>query len=664
MKTWFHRIFLTVALICVMAGSSFANTCLLTAVTGGNWSTAGTWTACGGVAPQPTDDASIIGLTGTLTIDGTSGGPNTARSVVFSGATTGTLAQASAKQLNVGDPAGGGAGAFTLVSGLTYSPNPGSLIKFVSGTTGNNITTAGKTMGPVTFDGVGGAWSTIDAFTGNDTLITLTNGGFTLGANIIHAGLSSSNSNTRSLNLSTFTWTLSGANNWDITTPTGMTLTAGSGTVSMAVTTTTQTFHGGGLTYGTLTNTGITTGSLTVFEANTFAALTLNQGAGATGQYKLGANQAVSGTFTFNSNSVTNRDYITSDTKGTPRTITAATVTTNGGDLQDITGAGAGSWNISGSTFGGGDCGGNSGITFNTPKTNFMVNGGVSVNFSAANWKTTTGGVTGITPAYPLPQDTNKVDTGWTGASKTLTIDASALRIGALDFTSAANTPGLVFTTAASYFGTIKLVSGMTVSGTALITLEGRGSQNITSAGLTITAPFAVNSIGGTWTQLDNITDNRAAGNVFNLISGTFASGSFNMTLSGATAQFQVTGGSYTSSGTLSLTGATGATFVISGGDVNMTNGVYSMTGAGSSATLGGGTFEIGTLTLTGRTFQLQGTAVQLGTGGAAYSSGQFLPGVGTLAPTTGNKITFIGAASITVAADSGGGSSSFTFGP
>lgn len=135
--------------------------------TGGNWSATTAW--IGAVVPTAADDVIATSLSGNLTIDGTSGSPSLARSVDFTGYTH-TLTNTSTHELDIGDSGGG---SFTLVSGMIFAPN--GTLKFVSTTTGNTITTAGKTLGPITFNGSGGAWSLADPFL--TTLdITLTSG--------------------------------------------------------------------------------------------------------------------------------------------------------------------------------------------------------------------------------------------------------------------------------------------------------------------------------------------------------------------------------------------------------------------------------------------------------------------------------------------------------
>lgn len=652
-------IFLTALFFCV---SAFANTCVFVGGTH-NWSDTTGWTGCGGVVPGATDDA-LVGTgsggstTGTLTIDGVSGTPSKARSVDFT-SFTGTLSQAASKELDVGDPAGSGAGIFKLVTGMSYSPNITGTVKFVSTTGVNALTFAGKQMPITTFDGVGGSWQFQDALIANGNItITLNNGALdTNGQTVTGYNFSSSNSNTRSLTLGTTTWTTVNADTiWDIGTSTNMTLSAGSSTIVLVQSSNPFTFNGGGLTYGTLQATGLTTNTITITGNNTFTTLTTSIGANVSANYQFGGNQTITGTWTFNSNSVLNRNYISSTVKGTQRTITAAAISSNGADLQDIIGAGAATWNLSGSTFGGGDAGNNSGITLNTPKNCFMVTA-VSVNWSASNWKTTSGGSTAITPVYPLPQDTAIFDSNSvTTTGKTITIDASAVRIPGMNWTGVANTPALAWTNSASVFGNVTYVSGMTTSGTGTATLEGRGAQTFTTAGITIAHRIVTNNPGGSYTQQDALSSSNNSSFV-QVVAGTWAAGTHNLTGTGTNAVLAISGGTLTSSATISVSGASSGTSITSG-TLDISTGVFTSPG---TLTMTGGVFKAGTLTHTGA-LTTSGTALSIGTGGATFTTGVLtITGTGSIGPLSGDAITSITNTAITVAGASGAGGS-YTF--
>src|ERR1700719_984868 len=98
----------------------------LTAVAaGGSWSSAGTWSPA--QTPTAADDCIInASMTGTVTIDGTSGSPSLCRSLDCTGC-TGTLTLTGSHVLTIGDGSGG---SLTLVSGMTFNQGSGATINF------------------------------------------------------------------------------------------------------------------------------------------------------------------------------------------------------------------------------------------------------------------------------------------------------------------------------------------------------------------------------------------------------------------------------------------------------------------------------------------------------------------------------------------------------
>jgi len=81
--------------------------------------------------------------------------------------------------LSIGDASGG---LLKLVAGMTVTLATAARIEFVSTATGNAITTAGKTLRRVVFDGVGGSWLLQDAML-CDGNATLNNGTLDLNGN-------------------------------------------------------------------------------------------------------------------------------------------------------------------------------------------------------------------------------------------------------------------------------------------------------------------------------------------------------------------------------------------------------------------------------------------------------------------------------------------------
>lgn len=229
-----------------------------------------------------------------------------------------------------------------------------------------------------------------------------------------------------------------------------------------------------------------------------------------TGSIRFTNNVTVTWTLTLTGDSSINRLLVRTNTLWTASTITAATVSVSNADFQDITGAGAGSWNLSAITGLSGDCGGNSGITFTTPATTDCSAG---TTWSTATWSS----------RVPLPQDTAT----FSGAGRTITQDMP--RIGSVNFTGSS---GLTWTTstACSVFGSINLTNlGTLTASTQKFTLEWRWSYTITNSGKTWAKPFDVNAPGGTYTLQDDFTSS-ASYLVF--YSGTFTATTQNLTFS------------------------------------------------------------------------------------------------------------------------------------
>ncbi len=622
-----------------------------------NWSATGAWVE--GIVPTAADD--IVFSTNTagsiLVIDGTSGSPSLCRSIDTTNYTR-TITFGASKQLNVGD---GTTGAFKMTAGMTFAPSGTSLVKFASTTTGNNITFAGYSFGDITFDGVSGSWQLQDApGTGNPSRTwTLTNGSLDTNGKNISALFSSSNSNTRSLTLGATNWNIGTFNSvaWDIGTSTGMTLSAASSTITWGATAGTgPAFNGGGLTYGTLTSTTNQNAIMSITGANTFGTLTLSMGSGTpanTTGFRFSANQTVTGTFTSAGNSLTDRSFLYSDTQGTARTISAATFAITNADLRDITKAGAGSGDISAtsSTSGNGDCGGNTGWTFQAPRSVYMKTA-VSVNWSANNWKTTSGGVTAATPPIPLCHDTGAVfdANSVTAGSKIITLDMP--RIPSVNWTGVLNTPA--FATGSSTFesyGNFVLVSGMTHTGTGFLVLSGRSSYSFDGGTLTwpTSSTLQLNAIGGTYTLARAFTSNDG----LTTVVGTLANGGFASTFTAITVQ----------GGTVSGTGAiTGTTYTQTGG-TNTLGGTLTLTGANA---ISGGTLDLNGNSVTGgTTLAVSGSGVLNLSGQMTQSSTITVSGgtvsdagiLGELKSTGANLITFSGGISTVRKITQGGAS-------
>lgn len=488
--------------------------------TGGNWSATGTWVE--GAVPTAADDVvcQVAGLSGNLTLDTT----GNCRSVDFTNYTNNFSMNAN-QTLNVGTSTVNGTTAFKLVAGMLFTGLTTSTLNFVStSATVIDLTSAALTLPcAVTFNGAGGSWRLADAHTING-VVTLTAGTLNTNAKaVLSSTFSSSNANTRTLNQSGTTWTVNGINGtvWDFTTNTNLTWTttiataiiaSGSGVAATPCIVNT----GGKSSSGDITMSGA--GVVRLASTPTMRNFTRTGTTAKTDTF-ISSSFTCTGTFTCNGNSTTNRVLCQSNTIGTASTITAATVTVTNTDFRDITGAGAGSWNLAAITGNSGDCGGNTSITFTTaaPQT---FQGTVSASWSTlATW----------TSRVPLPQDNVSVASAFSAAQ---TITADMPRLGAnIDFTGTTGNVVWAWTSAITLYGSLTLVAAQntpTSGGTSII-FEGRGSHTIRTHGISIPGGgtgVAIQGFGGTYTVQDNWTMNAS----WQLINGTFDANGFNMT--------------------------------------------------------------------------------------------------------------------------------------
>jgi len=472
-------------------------------------------------ADDVTFDSASSGAGYTVTISGTASG----RDVTFAAPAAGNVTVTSSGAWDV-------YGSFTLYSGLVWSFT--GTLTFKATSTGKTITTAGTVLSStLSFNGSGGGWTLQDSFTHTDgsRQVSLTAGTLdTNGKTVSITIFSSSGSSVRTLTLgaSTLTvtvWTVTGSN---------LTLNAGTSTLN-TFPTAGNTFAFGNFTYSTV---NLMIGSYAMpsdSSTPTFGTLSITGSAGKLGVLTLGGNWTITGTLTIAGNSSVNRLLVGSTAKGTARTINSATNAISNADFQDITGAGAASWNLSAITGLSGDCGGNSGITFTTPATQYWQHGAsASYNWDdSTRWFLATNGGGGA-GRVPLPQDTARLDANSFAASGK-TVVQNMPRIPATDWTGVTNTPTWTTSTAASFFGSITLVSGMTLTAnTQTYTYEGRGASTLTSAGQTWSKALSIHCHSGTLSLGDAFT-NAASSSPIIFDSGTFNSAGFSVTTFGLT---------------------------------------------------------------------------------------------------------------------------------
>lgn len=401
------------------------------------------------------------------------------------------------------------AGSMTLNS--TANWNTSMAVTFTSTTTGRTVTTNGVTLptGAV-FNGVGGGWTLGSAFSTSATGAITINAG-TLDTSSVNnysitaGSIVATTASTAQLNLNASVVNLADTTPLNISGP-GFTLNAGTSQINIT-STSTFTFNGSGKTFYNVSFTGvvITLGvTKTISGANTFNNLAFTSPSfsiGIVSGVQFSANQTVNGTFTGSGSAAIQRIFYSSDTLGTTRTITLANpATISNCDFRDITAA----TSAITATTGGGNCGGNTNITFPVAKTVYWNLAGAQ-NWTATGWATSSGG----TPAaanFPLTQDTAVFDN--TGSvTGTITIPG-AYNLGTVDMS--ARTSAMTLATgsqAPSVYGNWLNGTGTTLTGTNTITFTARGgTQQITSNGVSFTQPITITNIGGTIQLQDAMT--------------------------------------------------------------------------------------------------------------------------------------------------------------
>ena len=174
--------------------------------------------------------------------------------------------------------------------------------------------------------------------------------------------------------------------------------------------------------YGTVNLTGTGTYTLTPYTGSEIENLNYTPGDGTSNYlYISNDNLTITGTFTSTGfNAGGKRSLVAASSWGTTRPIEAANVNITNTVFRCITAAGTANWDIS--TGINGDAGGNTGITFTAPATNYWVDD--FGNWSdLAHWAAASGGVGG-TGRVPLPQDTAVFDANSIPEpSRTITVD-------------------------------------------------------------------------------------------------------------------------------------------------------------------------------------------------------------------------------------------------
>jgi len=510
---------------------------------GGSWS--GTnWAASAGGAvsddnfPLPQDTATIVntGLNTSATVTLDSLLASAISGIDMSGRTSVMAIAVNNASTIYGNWTNGSGTSITGGSNITFA-----------GRNTQTITSAGKTFGSsITIDSFGGTVQLADALNIGGNFITVTNGTFTTnGYAVTASALSSTNSNVRAITLGASTVTCASSGNFvDFTTSTNLIFNAGTSNITNS--NALGGLAGGGQTFYNVSFVALANGfTAAITGANTFNNLEFYgpSSAGLSGR-SFSANQTINGTLSFVGTSAVRRVFLTSSTLGTARTLTANAISGADCDFRDITIAGAAAGS---SPTRAGDCGGNTGITFPSPKTVYWNLAGTQ-DWSATGWCPSSGGTPDINQ-FPLAQDTAVID----DAGAATQINMQGFNVGSLNFSGRTSAVTFAVNTGFTVYGNITLGSGVTISGLSGWGLSGRGTTTITSAGKTFPASFTIDCISGTVQLADALI-------VFNLNlnSGTFNAVTYNVTINGtcsttgggASANLRMGSGTWTLAGT------------------------------------------------------------------------------------------------------------------
>lgn len=601
-----------------------------------NWYTDLARTTLSSRAPSAEDDVVFDSSSNATSYTVTRGNGLVCRNCTISGPATGTLTLSASSATwyiygNLSLPATGLANLSTTT------------IQFW-GSGSHTITTNGVTIANSVILNGSGTYTLQDALNMSTSQLQVNNGTFDTNGYNLTCGTISTSSTASPAALTLGASTVSATT---FTPQSTLTLNAGTSniTLSNASANIGSTVSYTGNTFYNVTFSSNAVSTISIRGANTFNNLTFTTPAASRiSNVVIYGNQTVNGTLTIAGADGAKRYFVQSDTVGTARTLTVATVgTLTDVDFRDITVAGASSpW--SGTRIG--DCKGNSNITFTAAANKYIAASTGSSNWSANIWATSSGG-SASTANFPLAQDTVIIDNSGMNTSATLTLDI-AYNIGALSAGGRTNAMTIAGSASITFYDDVTLSTNITSTYTGTGYYSKRGTQVLTSAGKDFGGIYIL-SPSGTLQLADNYT---ASTRTIILFAGTFDANNKNITCSKINSSGSLTKTLTLGSGTIATSSGisnegsdvsnltvttTTATITCSGnssiGFTGITatfNGDITVSGAGSGFTVEG-TTTIANLTLTAPT--TTGITSKLGLGGN-------LTVTGTLALAGGTSVT------------------------
>jgi hypothetical protein len=435
-----------------------------------HWATSSGGTAVTGAFPNQTNDVYFDSLSSATAYTATISATFSIKGIYIAGPASGNVTLAGSQDIFI-------FGSLLFpATGLTrtYTGN----ISFVSTTTGNTITTNGVSLSnQINFNGIGGEWTLGSALT-NSSTININDGTFNSGnQSVTCQTFGSTSGRARTINLGSSTFTVS-FTSIDFIPSTNLTFNAGTSNIIHSATS--GEFRTGGLTFYDFTTTGLNVGfNRTITGSATFNNYTIGKASGiGTPRIELtgGNSFTINGTFTSlvsGSGSTIRRVMLTS--VGGVFTINAAAVNLVDVDFVNIAGTGLAA-PFAGTRLGN-VANGNSGITFDAPRTVYW-NVPAGGTYTDTAWAASSGGTVALAN-YPLAQDTAIIEDTGLNTSATITVAANTAWMA--DMSTRTNAMTFSVLNSTSLIGVFKLSTAVTFAG-------GTSQINVYSNALVVTA--------------------------------------------------------------------------------------------------------------------------------------------------------------------------------